>query len=45
MVDAYVFVTPEYNHNTSGALKNGLALLVRLDLNLCHGRATVHYSC
>ena len=22
--DAYVFVTPEYNHGTSGALKNAL---------------------
>jgi len=25
--DAYVFVTPEYNHSTSGALKNALDYL------------------
>jgi NAD(P)H-dependent FMN reductase len=25
--DAYVFVTPEYNHGTSGALKNAIDLL------------------
>ncbi|MCK2215278.1 NAD(P)H-dependent oxidoreductase [Actinomadura sp. ATCC 31491] len=25
--DAYVFVTPEYNHSTSGALKNALDFL------------------
>lgn len=25
--DAYVFVSPEYNHGTSGALKNALGLL------------------
>lgn len=27
--DAYVFVTPEYNHGTSGALKNALDFLYR----------------
>jgi NAD(P)H-dependent FMN reductase len=27
--DAYVFVTPEYNHSTSGALKNALDYLYR----------------
>jgi NAD(P)H-dependent FMN reductase len=27
--DAYVFVTPEYNHGTSGALKNALDYLYR----------------
>lgn len=25
--DAYVFVTPEYNHGTSGALKNAIDFL------------------
>jgi len=27
--DAYVFVTPEYNHSTSGALKNAIDYLYR----------------
>ena len=27
--DAYVFVTPEYNHSTSGALKNAIDFLYR----------------
>src|SRR5215211_3533246 len=27
--DAYVFVTPEYNHGTSGALKNAIDYLYR----------------
>jgi NAD(P)H-dependent FMN reductase len=27
--DAFVFVTPEYNHSTSGALKNAIDLLYR----------------
>jgi NAD(P)H-dependent FMN reductase len=27
--DAYVFVTPEYNHGTSGALKNAIDFLYR----------------
>ncbi|MBX6357213.1 MAG: NAD(P)H-dependent oxidoreductase [Micromonosporaceae bacterium] len=27
--DAYVFVTPEYNHSTSGALKNAIDFLFR----------------
>src|ERR1700693_4546054 len=27
--DAFVFVTPEYNHSTSGALKNAIDLLFR----------------
>lgn len=27
--DAYVFVTPEYNHSTSGALKNAVDYLYR----------------
>src|SRR5260370_34864778 len=27
--DAFVFVTPEYNHGTSGALKNAIDLLYR----------------
>src|SRR5260370_39027111 len=27
--DAYVFVTPEYNHSTSGALKNAIDYLCR----------------
>ncbi len=27
--DAFVFVTPEYNHGTSGALKNGIDFLYR----------------
>ena len=27
--DAFVFVTPEYNHSTSGALKNALDFLYR----------------
>src|SRR6266513_526783 len=27
--DAYVFVTPEYNHSTSGALKNAIDSLYR----------------
>ena len=27
--DAYIFVTPEYNHGTSGALKNALDFLYR----------------
>jgi NAD(P)H-dependent FMN reductase len=27
--DAFVFVTPEYNHSTSGALKNGIDFLYR----------------
>lgn len=28
-LDAYVFVTPEYNHSTSGALKNALDFLYK----------------
>jgi NAD(P)H-dependent FMN reductase len=28
-LDAYVFVTPEYNHSTSGALKNAIDYLFR----------------
>jgi NAD(P)H-dependent FMN reductase len=28
-VDAFVFVTPEYNHSTSGALKNAIDFLFR----------------
>jgi NAD(P)H-dependent FMN reductase len=28
-IDAFVFVTPEYNHSTSGALKNALDFLFR----------------
>jgi NAD(P)H-dependent FMN reductase len=28
-LDAYVFVTPEYNHGTSGALKNAIDFLYR----------------
>ena len=27
--DAFVFVTPEYNHSTSGALKNAIDFLFR----------------
>jgi NAD(P)H-dependent FMN reductase len=27
--DGYVFVTPEYNHSTSGALKNAIDFLYR----------------
>src|SRR5205085_7211573 len=27
--DAYVFVTPEYNHGTSGALKNAIDFLYK----------------
>src|SRR6185312_5190187 len=27
--DAYIFVTPEYNHSTSGALKNAIDFLYR----------------
>jgi NAD(P)H-dependent FMN reductase len=29
LFDAYVFVTPEYNHSTSGALKNAIDYLYR----------------
>src|SRR4029077_18570391 len=28
-IDAFVFVTPEYNHSTSGALKNAIDFLFR----------------
>jgi NAD(P)H-dependent FMN reductase len=31
--DAYVFVTPEYNHGTSGALKNAIDFLYREWIN------------
>jgi NAD(P)H-dependent FMN reductase len=35
--DAYVFVTPEYNHSTSGALKNAIDYLYREWLNKAAG--------
>jgi NAD(P)H-dependent FMN reductase len=35
--DAYVFVTPEYNHGTSGALKNAIDFLYREWINKAAG--------
>ena len=35
--DAYVFITPEYNHSTSGALKNAIDYLYREWLNKAAG--------
>src|SRR6266436_7726839 len=35
--DAFVFVTPEYNHSTSGALKNALDFLYREWINKAAG--------
>src|SRR5881296_3213060 len=35
--DAYVFVTPEYNHTTSGALKNAIDFLYREWVNKAAG--------
>ena len=35
--DAYVFVTPEYNHGTSGALKNAIDYLYREWVNKAAG--------
>ena len=35
--DAYVFVTPEYNHGTSGALKNAIDFLYREWVNKSAG--------
>src|SRR5213082_2332270 len=35
--DAYVFVTPEYNHGTSGALKNAIDFLYREWVNKAAG--------
>src|SRR5258708_8427702 len=41
--DAYVFTTPEYNHSTSGALKNAIDYLHREWLNKAAG--FVSYGC
>src|SRR5712664_2753324 len=38
--DAYVFVTPEYNHSTSGALKNAIDLLYHEWVNKAAGFVT-----
>ena len=35
--DAYVFVTPEYNHGTSGALKNAIDYLYKEWVNKAAG--------
>src|SRR5260370_26313439 len=35
--DAYVFVTPEYNHGTSGALKNAIDFLYHEWVNKAAG--------